>query len=1451
MISSSDRFVFLILFFISLLIFPFQARAVDVSVTPQWKWGSNYLSRMPYIFDSFEIAITEAKPWLPYNFQNAQPTYITRSTSCTTSGSCIEYTHQYDFRRGIGIWEMINPDFPVSSIQYLRYGATFEANGVCPTGYTLVGATTYDQYRCVKTGPSKDCPNGGTHIGNPCSAATGAKLETAIDYQASGLSPLKFTRNYTSLPSYDPRILRSQMGSGWHHSYASSINLTANAAVTTATVRRPDGRLVFFNFINGVWVSDSDIPDRLIQSSDGWTYYLLDGTVETYDSRGRLVSLAYRSGLSQTMNYDAADNLVAVKDTFGNSLTFAYTDNGLMSALIDPVGQITRYEYAANNNLIRVIYPDNVATLYHYENSSYPFKLTGISQVDGSRVTTRYSTYSYDSTGRAISTEHNGGQNKYLLSYASQQVYPYYPQTTVTDAANNKEVMTFITNLGARNLISKVNLSDNKSLTQTFDANNNLTCKKDEEGRVVTYTYNSSNQKLSETVGQTGTCSAPVATSALRTTTYQYLSPTLDLPTLTESPSVYGTSRKRVVVGYTNNLPTTITQSGFTPSGAAVSRTVTMTYNTSGQVTSIDGPRSDVADVNMLTYNDCTTGGGCGQLQRVTNALGHVTTYDSYDANGRVLRLTDPNGLVTAYTYDARGRVASVTHTAPGGGGGGSRVTSYSYDAAGNVTSTTLPTGLVLTYTYDAALNLRRVLDSLGNYIDYGYDLKGNRTQTYTYDATGTLVRAVDLAFNTRNRVSQLNAGGSITKQVWDAVGNLTSVTDPNTVAQAGSSVTSNSYDSLNRLFQTVDLLAGITQYSYDPNDRLKTVSAPNGSVTQYQYDDLGNLLQETSPDRGATTYAYDAAGNLVRQTDARGITVAYRYDALNRLTSQDYPGTLEDVSYVYDNLPGGSATCSAGLGRLCQVSDAGGISVYGYDGFGNVVLERRTELGVNYTTRYTYDAGNRVVSLTYPNGRGVNYTRNLKGDVVAVNMTLNGVNTTLISSLSYRPDGLPLSLAFGNNLTDTRTYDTQGRLTYQSIGTADTRLYTYDANGNLTKLQSLPQVGTYTYDVLDRLKQEDRTTQGTVSSTWTYDLNGNRKTENSGTYAYLANSNRLQSTPSGTISLDAMGNTLSDGIRSYTYNNAGHLAQVNTTTYSYNAKRQRSRKVVGSQVTVFHYDLQGNLITETNASGNLIRDYVWVGAMPIAQVEAGAHVRYLHGDHLNTPRLATNQQGQVIWRWEGEAFGGTLPNEDVDGDGVKTVINLRFAGQYWDAESSLHYNWNRYYDPRTGRYLTPDPIGLAGGLNSFSYVGSNPLYWIDPLGLYPTCFRGPPRVSISTKTVFEEQILFLFRMLHPENYSPSFGGNFPPEMGRLPVGPEVTVDWWVWEHSLKQNSEFEITKTITVTTVWCTDTRNCKTVRFDYDETKEDERKQLVRQMRKWFHERLYKAGSNNWSLP
>jgi RHS repeat-associated protein len=111
--------------------------------------------------------------------------------------------------------------------------------------------------------------------------------------------------------------------------------------------------------------------------------------------------------------------------------------------------------------------------------------------------------------------------------------------------------------------------------------------------------------------------------------------------------------------------------------------------------------------------------------------------------------------------------------------------------------------------------------------------------------------------------------------------------------------------------------------------------------------------------------------------------------------------------------------------------------------------------------------------------------------------------------------------------------------------------------------------------------------------------------------------------------------------------------------------------------------------------------------------------VYYIYADHLNTPRVITDNANKVVWRWDSDPFGSDAANEDPDGDGVGFGYNLRFPGQYFDRETNLHYNYFRDYDPSTGRYVQSDPIGLDGGqFSTYAYVRGDPLSYVDPLGL-------------------------------------------------------------------------------------------------------------------------------------
>ena len=677
---------------------------------------------------------------------------------------------------------------------------------------------------------------------------------------------------------------------------------------------------------------------------------------------------------------------------------------------------------------------------------------------------------------------------------------------------------------------------------------------------------------------------------------------------------------------------------------------------------------------------------------------------------------------------------ALKTETPPPASPGNVRVWTYGYFPTGLLRQVVTPDGITLDYAYDARSFLTSVTDNLGQSITYAYDAHKNVIRTDTTSADATLALTRDSVYDTRNRLTETRAPHlglteSVTTRLLDANSNLVGLIDPN------GSASSNAYDAFNRLATNTHRESGVTHYTYDDQDRIVEVIAPNGVTTAYEYDIISRRTKELSPDRGTVSYSYDLANNVTTITDGRGITATMTYDALERVATKTYPrlrlpAKNEDVVYTYD-------ACPFGLGRLCARDDESGAYDYTYDAFGNATTMNFTEReGTPYSMGYVYDEGDNVIQTTLPSGRVLDYSRDGVRRVAAIDTTLNGLPQPIVGAIRYRGDNQMTAATYGNGLTDTRSYDLQGRLTHQRLETpaavpVDERTYHYDANSNILAINTNVENNAYRYDRLDRIVGD--AIDANASIDYTYDLNDNRLTvqANAGNpdarLRYAAASNRLASqetldfatTPTPFIPAP---------LRDLVYNDVGRLYQlyedgVLKAEYLYNDEGQRTRKVVhapgggGTTVTIYHYDQMGYLVTETQSNGTFIRDYIWQEGMhPLAQIDSTAGVErivYLYTDHLMTNRLATDAAQAVVWRWEGEAFGNTPAQEFA---GVR--VNLRFPGQYFDAESNLHYNWNRYYDPTLGRYITSDPIGLSVDRNSYSYSAQNPIVRADPKGL-------------------------------------------------------------------------------------------------------------------------------------
>lgn len=1077
--------------------------------------------------------------------------------------------------------------------------------------------------------------------------ATGNKYQYDLDYLGAGPFPLQYARTYNS-----QQYGGGSVGYGWRSSYDGSISVVGNIA----SVYRPNGKVITFTLTNGVWVQESDINDRLVQlaNATGWQYFTADNTIGTYNANGGLISLTNRAGLTQTYvlsdgtagpngGYflDANGNPTAtilpagyrirVTDPFGRSISFGYgydSTNTIIHrvTMTDAAGGNYLYGYDTNNNLTSVTYPDSTTRTYLYGEAanvsatpaagvSYTHSLTGILDETG----TRYASWTYDAKGRATSSEHGSfgsGIDHVGLVYSTPDASGN-STTAVTDPRGNTRSYTFSTLFGViKNTSITGQPCNGCNAALGYDANGNIASRTDFNGNTTCYTYDlAHNLEILRLEGLSSgkACPADLATyipataagSVERKITTQW-DATYRLPTVVAEPlritsNSYDTSGNLLTRAIQPTSDATGAQ-GLSATVAGTARVNNYTYNSFGQILTVDGPRTDIADITRNTYDTQ------GNLVTVNNPINHATTLGNYDAHGHPGTITGPNGLITSLAYDPRGRLTSRS--------AGGETTSYTYDGAGQLITVTTPGGAAYSYSYDAAHRLTGIADNLGNRIVYTLDVMGNRTSEQTFDAYGNIIQTHRRVFDALNRLYRdIGAVNQTTTYAYDANGNLTSTTDPL------NRLTDYAYDALNRLTASLDAADVISLYGYDGLDQLVSVTDPRALTTQYWRDGLGNLNQQTSPDTGITSHTYDAAGNMLTRTDAKGQLATYSYDALNRLTGITYTGgaaPAQTGSYQYDQ-------GTNGIGHLTRIVDSTGTTSYSYDPHGRLTTETRqpsASANVSYTTAYSYDIQGRLSGIVYPSGRSVDYGHDGMGRTNRITTTFNGIARVIASNIVYEPFGGVHGFTYGDGTTSpVQTYvrqrDQDGRIASYTLGGRALTL-SYDAASQIVTLENplLFSTALYHYDVLGRLTGYSK---GTINHSYNYDPNGNRASQMVGstlsTYGYPANSNRLTAIQTGattqSISHDPNGATTSDATRQYSYDIRGRLIQTDTAqgviNYEVNALGLRTRKQVpnASLDTTYHYDLKGHLIGESpTGSSQFTREYIYLNDQPVAVMQ-------------------------------------------------------------------------------------------------------------------------------------------------------------------------------------------------------------------------------------------------------
>ncbi|MGW2024822.1 RHS repeat-associated core domain-containing protein [Streptomyces decoyicus] len=748
------------------------------------------------------------------------------------------------------------------------------------------------------------------------------------------------------------------------------------------------------------------------------------------------------------------------------------------------------------------------------------------------------------------------------------------------------------------------------------------------------------------------------------------------------------------------------------------------------------------------------------QVIAQTDPLGH-TTHTTYDAFDRMLSRTDPLGRTTRYERDAHGRLTSVhlpdgsqTHASYNALGkpveiieAGGLAWRYTYDERGNQLSQTDPTGATSHFTYNQVGHMTVVSDPAGNTTHITCDAAGLALEVTSptgavtscrRDAFGRIQQATNASGDTQllgwtaegNPAWRQLADGTRETWQWDGEGNLTRYTDP---AGRTTHFTISAFDQTEGADRPQGARYGFT---HDAELRLTAVTAPDGRSWNYRYDAAGRLTSETDFDGRTLTYTRDAAGQLITRTNGAGQTLTFTRDPLGRVT------------HLTANDGHQSTFAYAPTGALIETANA------------------------DATLSITLDNAGHAVSETL-NGRTLHRERDQLGQLTG-RRTPTGATSRWARDAAYRITGYETS---GHTLQF--THDAMGHETSRTLEGLLTLHHTFDFEGHLThQTLTTPQATVcerrydYRTEGLSQVDDSDRARSGyhRDGAGRITAIHSGRQSE---TYDYAATGDQLTASwPAHLPGQDAVGQRAYDGSRlnragrtHYAYDAQGRLIRrrrtylshtPDTWHYSWNAEDRLThvttpdghtwryrydplgRRIAKERydgddhlLEEIHFTWDGNLLVEearhrAGETTSIVTTWDYLGLRPLTQTERKLDIT--NGQEVDRrfflivttptgqPTELVNEHGEIAWQAHNTLWGLTAWSRDA-----RAHTALRAPGQYFDPETGLHYNFNRYYDPETARYISPDPLGLAPAINPYTYV-DDPLTQTDPLGLAKKC---------------------------------------------------------------------------------------------------------------------------------